>query len=204
MKWTIPVVVVACAVIGAAILAKVNEDSVRRSVAPAGTPIADADPRTPARTALDQIEQSLEVTDGSRRSIGAFALSGARTLRSYVAVTNDGKSCLISDDSHAGAGATCVDGGLFDERPVLFSVDSQGGPERFQELYLSGIAAPGIAGVVVTKTDGTSAKLRIGSTGAFLFRSSPADLARDVLPTGMRLNAPDGTLVEVVDIPALR
>jgi hypothetical protein len=204
VNWTVPVVLAACAAVGVATVAMVDDDSTQSSIAQSRSLIADIGPDPSAGTSLGRLEQSLKVTKGSVEKVASFGLSSGRTVRIHLATTDDGKSCLIDESSEIGAGATCVEGGLFDERPVVFSVDSQGGPERFRELYIPGVAAPGIATVVVAKTDGSSVKLRVAGTGAFLFRSTPGELARDVLPADVRLYSADATLVETVTIPALR
>jgi hypothetical protein len=154
---------------------------------------------------LEGLEQRLKVKIGSKKTRGEFALRGGRRLRVHTADTTDRKSCLLDVQEPAEiAGAMCLENGLFGLRKAAFSVSSNGGPARFGELYLLGVAAPGIATVSVSKTDGSTVDVQLNRDHAFLFQSTPSDLEQDILPSGLRLFGSGGKLVEMIEIPSLR
>ena len=157
-----------------------------------------------AESPADQAERRLNVKEGTRKAVGQFTLRGGKTLRLDTADTTDGKSCLIDDVSDVSAGSACLENGLFALRKAAFVVNSNGGPDRFNELQLVGVAAPGIGAVSVSKTDGTSVELRLTRDGAFLFESTPAELEQDILPSALQLLGRNGKLVERIAIPSLR
>lgn len=144
--------------------------------------------------------QSHQLRPETRRARGDFGLLSGRRVRISTAETVDGKVCVIEDDEGGEAGS-CLEGGLFALRKVEFLVSSQGGPERFTELHVAGIAAPGVRGISVVKTDGESVRLAVNFDRAFVYESSPSDLAAGVYPTALRLLGPNGTLVEEVTFP---
>jgi hypothetical protein len=143
----------------------------------------------------------LSLDTGTTRTLGEFELGGGRRVRLMTADTLDGKSCLFDDDSISGIGATCLERGLFTRRRVAFLVSFEGGPERFSELHVAGVAAPSIRGVSLLKTDGTVVELRLNAGRAFLFESPAADLEARTYPTALRLYGASGKLVETVTFP---
>lgn len=153
---------------------------------------------------LDGPEPGLQVRAGSRAEVGEFELRSGRKLRLQTADTIDGNSCVINLDPGSGQSSICLEGGLFERRRAAFFVNSNGGPERFSELYLGGVAVPGIGVVALVKTDGGSVELPLNGSRAFLYESTTAELERDVLPTALRLYGRSGRLVETITIPGLR
>jgi len=153
---------------------------------------------------LVELERALQVEEGTRNAVGEFGLGGGRTIRLHTADTTDGKSCLIEEGPRIGWGSTCLENGLFGQRKLVFFVNSDGGPERFTELYVGGVAAPGIAAVSISKNDGSTEELLLTSERAFLFESTASDLERDVLPSGLRAFGRNGKLVQFVRFPSLR
>lgn len=149
----------------------------------------------------ERFGSSIDVEPGSRLSLGEFRLSGGRSLRLYSVQTKKGKSCLVDEDSSVGQSAGCFERGLFAERKAVFSVSTKGGPERFDELYLIGIAAPGIRAVEVVRTDRSVTPVELDSKHAFLYWSRPADLQAGVHPTALRLYGAAGQLVETITFP---
>lgn len=136
----------------------------------------------------------------TRRAVGAFDLAGGRRIHLSTADTSDGTVCLIEEEDGAES-STCLEGGLFAMRRAELLVGSQGGPERFSELHVTGIAAPGVRGVALVKTDGGVVRLDLSANRAFVFESPDADLTARIYPTALRLYGPNGRLVETVSFP---
>jgi hypothetical protein len=136
----------------------------------------------------------------TKRVLGSFELRKGRTSRVSTADTVDGLGCLIEEDN-GGEMSSCLEGGLFSARKAELVVSSQGGPDRFSELHVVGIAAPSIRGVWMVKTDGTTVQLPLNAQRAFVFESSAEDLDAKVYPTSLRLHGQSGRLVETVDFP---
>jgi hypothetical protein len=151
---------------------------------------------------LERLERSIKLKPGSKKALGGFTLASGRRVQLYTADTEDAKSCLVEDDPEAGAGAGCLEGGLFRERQVAFSVDTQGGPDRFDELYVTGVVASNIRSAELTKSDGTAVRIDLAESRAFVYESPSADLESRVYPDGFRLFGPNGKLVETVSFPA--
>lgn len=154
-----------------------------------------------AGSPLERLERSMKAKPGSRKALGGVRLADGRRIDLYTVETEDAKSCLVEDDPEAGAGGGCLEGGLFQERRVAFSVNTQGGPERFDELYVSGLVAPRIRSADLTLSDGSARPLELSKTGAFVYESTDVELASRILPVGIRLFGPNGTLVEAVSFP---
>lgn len=173
--------------------------------APAASPDRVAASRVSAheKPAAERFESSIDAKPGTRRPLGEFTLAGGRSLRLYSVETRSGKSCLVDEESGVGQSAGCLEEGLFGLRRAAFSVNTQGGPDRFDELYVVGVAAPGIRGVDVVETDGGHHSLELNSERAFVFQSSRSDLAAGVYPKALRLYSAAGRLVETIAIPAL-
>jgi hypothetical protein len=144
----------------------------------------------------------LVLAAGSQTSLGAFVLDGSRTVRLATAETTDGKECLLESSADDPGSSVCLDGGLFGVRKVAFAVDSQGGPDRFTELRVPGIVAPGIRAAEILKSDGSSSRLELTSRGAFVYESPHSELRESIYPSGFRLYGANGKLVEVVRFPA--
>lgn len=153
-------------------------------------------------SAIERLQRSVKMRSGTRKALGAFALSSGRRVELYTADTEDGRSCLLETDPEAGAGAGCLDGGLFRVRRVAFSVSTNGGPEQFDELYVTGVAAPGVRSIELVKTDGTFARLDLNGSRAFVYESPAVDLESRVYPSGFRLFGPNGKLVEAITFPS--
>jgi hypothetical protein len=155
----------------------------------------------PSASAIERLEHSIKLKAGSKKSLGDVRLSDGRRVRLFSADTDDSKSCFIDDDPEAGSGAGCLEGGLFQVRKAAFSVNARGGPDRFEELYVLGVAAPSIRSVAVVKADGHSVALELNAAHTFVFESPTADLEARVYPVGLRLLGPSGRLVETVTFP---
>ena len=154
-----------------------------------------------AGSPLQRLERSMKARPGSRRPLGSVRLTDGRRIDLYTVETEDAKSCLVEDDPEAGAGGGCLEGGLFQERRVAFSVNTQGGPAQFDELYVSGVVASRIRSAELSLSDGSARPLDLSKTGAFVYESTDVELASRVLPVGIRLFGPNGSLVEAVSFP---
>lgn len=137
----------------------------------------------------------------TKRLVGSFELRQGRTIRVSTADTVDGRECLVEEDS-VGEASSCLDGGLFSSRRAALVVSSMGGPERFDELHVTGVVAPGIRVVWLVKTDGATVELPLNAQRAFTYESPPTDLESGVYPTALRLLGRGGKLVEVVGFPS--
>ena len=199
----VPIVMVVSVVAGCLVAFAARSNG--EEAAPAASPDRVAASRVSVheKTAIERFDSSIDAKPGSRRPLGEFTLAGGRSLRLYSVETRNGKSCLVDEDPGVGQSAGCLEGGLFGLRRAAFSVNTDGGPDRFDELYLIGVAAPGIRGVDVVETDGSHRSLELNSEHAFLFQSSPSDLAAGVYPKGLRLYSAAGRLVETITLPPL-
>lgn len=137
----------------------------------------------------------------ARTDLGRFRLARGHQVSVSTAETLDGKGCLVEGDDQ-GETSSCLEGGLFSSRKAELIVSSMGGPERFDELHLTGVVAPDIRSVRLVKTDGTDTDLQLNAHRAFVYQSSAGDLASKVYPSALRLFGPSGKLVETVDFPA--
>lgn len=162
------------------------------------------EPASPAGVAKAPVaaspERALELKEGTRRRLGSFTLRSGRVVGVLTAETVDGRDCLLTADD-TGEGSSCLEGGLFALRNVEFLVASEGGPDRFRELRVAGIVAPGIRSLELVRTDGSMLEIRPGPGGAFLFESSASELERSIYPAGFRVFGPGGRLVETVRFP---
>ena len=206
MKLLTVLITVASVAAGAAFVHVDREDAGTRAPVAASsgsyaTHIGNASEQ-PSASAIERLERSIQLKAGSKKSLGEVQLSDGRRVRLFSADTDDSKSCLIEDDPETGPGAGCLEGGLFHARKAAFSVNAQGGPDRFDELYLVGVAAPSVRSVAVVKTDGDSVALELNAERAFVFESPTADLEARVYPVGLRLFGPNGKLVETVTFPS--
>jgi hypothetical protein len=164
-------------------------------------PSVPAEPRSATSVAdAGASGQSHQLKAETKRQRGIFGLGSGRDVRISTAETVDGKACLIEEDGIGEAGS-CMEGGLFALRKVEFLVSSQGGPERFTELHVAGVAASAVRGVSVLKTDGESVRLAVNEDRAFVYESSPSDLAARVYPIALRLYGSNGKLVDEVSFP---
>jgi hypothetical protein len=139
---------------------------------------------------------------GTRKLVGEVALRG-RMLRLETAETSDGQECLLRSEGLGGLASQCFENGFFGSSKVVFSVSFDGGPNVFRSLYVSGLAAPGVASVALTKTDGSVVRVDLDRTRAFAIESSAADLEANILPARLEALGPSGKLVDAVSIPAL-
>jgi hypothetical protein len=150
------------------------------------------------------LQRQLQVRPESKKSIGEFELQRGKSVKLTTATTVDGHWCLIDDQGPSGgAGSTCAENGPFARSKVLFSINMDGGPKRFTELYLLGVAAPDIRTVALSRTDGSTLTAQPNAEGGFVFESSSTDLESRVFPSSLRLYGPSGRLVETVDIPSV-
>ena len=157
-------------------------------------------PNAPAGEAF---QNAIHAKAGSRHDFGEFRLRTGRAVGLYSVDTTDGKSCLVDDDTRVGPSAGCLEGGLFRVRRAAFSVNSTGGPGRFEELYVIGVAAPGIRAVDLVRSDGSRVRLDLSSERAFLVESTAVELEARIHPAGLRLYAAGGQLVETISFPPL-
>jgi hypothetical protein len=146
---------------------------------------------------------SLKLKPGSRKLVGELALRG-KNLRLETAETWDGAECLLQTEAQGGGASQCFESGLFGLSRIAFSVSSDGGPDVFRSLYVLGVAAPGVASVMLTRTDGSVVRVDLDRTRAFVIESSVEDLAANVLPARLEAFGPSGKRVDSVAIPALR
>jgi hypothetical protein len=197
VKRAIFILFVACSAVGFAFVGLVGGRPHARPEPAAISALAVSSPSAPA----GDVGELLSLDTGTKRTLGEFELGGGRRVRLMTADTLDGKSCLLDDDSISGIGATCLERGLFTRRRVAFLVSFEGGPERFSELHVAGVAAPSIRGVSLLKTDGTVVELRLNAGRAFVFESPAADLEARTYPTALRLYGASGKLVETVTFP---
>lgn len=201
MKLLITLVAITSMVAGAAHMShERNSYDVER----AGTGTASASRNVAhdvSTSALERLERSAKTKPETMRPLGHFELEDGRRLELFTADTGDGRACLIDHDPRFGASAGCVDGALFRQRKVEFSVRFDGGPERFGELYVSGVVAPGIRSAELTKSDGTAVRLELAESRAFVYESPRSDLESGVYPNGFRLFGPRGKLADTVTFP---
>ena len=153
------------------------------------------------KSPTERFDGSIDAKPGTQRELGEFRLAGERSLRLYSVETRNGRSCLVDVDSSVGQSAGCLEGGLFGARRAAFSVNTQGGPDRFDELYLVGVAAPDIEAVDLVQTNGSLVRLELNPQRAFLFLSRSADLEARIYPTALRLHGPGGRLAETITFP---
>lgn len=200
MRAPLIVIVILSAAVGlaASLLFEAREPGSREVAA------VPAAPATAVSSTGSHGTAALRVKAATRKAVGQFRLRGGGTLRLETADTEGGHGCLVDVEVGAASGSSCFEGGLFAQQKVAFSVNFDGGPDRFRTLYVLGIAAPGVAAVTLSKSDGTSARLELNGARAFLYESSAAELARNVLPSGLEAFGPSGRLVERIAIPSLR
>jgi hypothetical protein len=151
--------------------------------------------------ATDRTMGGLRLDADTRKSLGTFRLSTGRNIELVAARASDGQSCVIDEDERGAIGGTCLADGLFGARRAAFYVSSQGGPQRFDELYVAGVVAPSVHGMVLVKTDGNTVRLDLNPSRAFVFESPGADLEAGIYPTELRLYGPSGKLIETVAFP---
>ncbi|HXG75569.1 MAG TPA: hypothetical protein VNJ53_03275 [Gaiellaceae bacterium] len=140
---------------------------------------------------------------GTDVHLGRFTLRSGRVVRLRTTETEGGHTCLVEADAE-GEGSACFRGGLFGTHRASFTISSNGGPRRFSELRLVGVAAPEVATVVVETTSGERNVLELNERNAFLFESTAAELGRDAVPSALVLYGRNGRLVERIEIPHLR
>jgi hypothetical protein len=146
----------------------------------------------------------LAVKPGTMKQVGEFQILGG-TLRLQTAETTDGSECLIDTQTEENVtGSSCFPRGLFASSRVAFSVNFEGGPDRFRSLHVFGLVAPGVNAVALSKSDGSVARLELKGSRSFVFQSSVSELERDVLPTALQLFGPGGPRVGAEVIPLLR
>jgi hypothetical protein len=149
----------------------------------------------------DRTTSALRLDPETRKSLGAFRLRKGRKIELATTRAENGLSCLIDEDETGASGGTCLENGLFGSHKVAFSVSSQGGPERFDELYVAGVAEPSVHAIALVKTDGGVVQLGLNAQRAFVFESTLSDLEARVYPTTLRLYGQNGKLVEAVTFP---
>ena len=146
-------------------------------------------------------ERAMKLKEGTKRKLGRLRMSDGADLDLFTATTVDGQECLIEEHSRSGVGAGCVEGGLFRRSKVEFSVNTDGGPDRFSSLYVAGLVAPSVGSASLVLTDGTLVRLALTTERTFLYESAQDALGRRTYPTGFRLFGPNGKLVESVTFP---
>jgi hypothetical protein len=154
-----------------------------------------------AASAEAQQSAGAKLKAGSKRLVGSFELRKGQAVRVSTVDTVDGAGCLIEEDGE-GESSSCLEGGLFTSRRAELVVSSIGGPERFDELHLTGVAAPDVRTVQLVKTDGAVVDLPLTPQRGFVFESPVGDLDADVYPTALRLLGANGRLIETVAFPA--
>ncbi|HET9437001.1 MAG TPA: hypothetical protein VFO64_02280 [Gaiellaceae bacterium] len=164
--------------------------------APSATPAsldAQAVSTVPQGTALQLVPRS-------RMELGSFRLRDGTVLRIATGSLRDGAECLV-EEGDGGETRACQEGGLFATRRAELIVGSEGGPDRFDRLHVTGIVAPNVRSASLVKTDGAAVRLTLTPQRTFMFESPQADLEAAVHPTELRLYGPGRKLVGVVDFP---
>jgi hypothetical protein len=196
--------VAAVAGIGLTALAWESDESPAPRDASSSLQMVSRSEQPKTESAARRLDRELHVAPESKRSVGEFELRRGMSVKLATATTVDGHWCLIDDQGPSGgAGSTCAENGPFARSKVLFSINTDGGPKRFTELYLLGVAAQDIRTVAVSRTDGSTVRAQPNAEGGFLFESSSTDLESRVFPSSLRLYGPSGRLVETVDIPSV-
>lgn len=204
MKRALILVAVASAIAGVT-FGVLGRDGGTGQVSPSGTSQFVSGSDEDLTPAMERLVEGSKIDEDTESEVGTFGLGPGRTLDVMTAKTIDGKSCLVHEDPVRGSGMMCLEGGLFSLNRAAFSISSDGGPERFSELMLTGIAAPEITRVVVAKTNGKGEEVALNGEGAFVFQSTPDELKQDIVPAGLRLyGGRSGRLVEWIRIPNLR
>ena len=164
-------------------------------------------PSTAERSGVTVVESpnaASSLKPETRKPVGEFR-TRKRKLAIETVETTDGLECLRSVDVETGAaGSVCSKRDLFAVRNVAFTIDFGGRPGAYESLELVGIAAPGISAIEVTKTDGSSERVELGKSRAFVVEASRADLDRAVHPASLVLYRANGKRVEEVGIPPLQ
>lgn len=206
MRLVLLLVVVVSAAVGLGLaLVGAEERAGQTAARPSGgQPVAQI-PDAESLPAAERLDSRLQVKPETKKAVGEFALRGGRTLRLHTAATRDGLWCLIDvEEPSGGASSSCHPGTPFSGSKAIWVINMDGGPRRFADLYLLGVAAPAITVVALTKTDGTTVDAEPNADGVFFFESSPTELERDALPSALRLYGRNGKLVETITIPAPR
>ncbi len=209
MKRAILLVAVGSAAAGAAVVGLNrtigNDDLDRTTYRVPGALVSQLEGGPPTELpAIERLERAIKLKRGTKKAVGEFELSAGDTVRLHTADTEDGQSCLIDEGPDAAAGASCLENGLFALRNVEFFVNSEGHPDRLEQLYVGGVVAPNIRSISVRKTDGSTTPLRPTQERAFLYESAVTELQGDVLPSELRLFGASGKLIEVQRIPPLQ
>ena len=140
----------------------------------------------------------------TRKELGRFRVGGGQNKGRLVgissATTDEGSECLIEDDVD-GEASSCLVDGFFATRKAEVVVSTAGGPDRFDELYVAGVVAPGVRAARVVKTDGREVATELSSERAFLYESPPADLEAKAYPTALRLFGQNGKVMGMVTFP---
>jgi hypothetical protein len=194
------VAVLLCFLAGLAI-AQVTRESTGGGAVSSSDGVEAASVAAREQAPTERFGASADLEPGSQRSLGDFRLPGGRSLRLSSAETKKGESCLVEEDSSIGRSVGCNAGGLFGARRAAFSVNTDGGPDRFDELYVVGVVAPEIRAVDVVTTDARVTPAELGSRQTFLFVSRRADLDAGVHPRALRLYGAGGRLVETIAFP---
>lgn len=174
------------------------------SSSPSSTASISAAVPATAETALGRLELRIGARPDTRRSLGKFELRSGRTLRLYTVETTRGEACLVDADERSGAGSTCLENGLFGARRVAFVVNSNGGPTRFSELQVVGVAHPSVHSIRLARTDGSAVDVGLNGDRVFVYDSTAEELGHDVLPSSLELYGRSGKLIESVVIPSRR
>jgi hypothetical protein len=152
----------------------------------------------------ERLSEELKVRPETRKVLGRFPLPQGGEVTLEIARTRGAQSCVIDTSPSGVEGRSCSDTRFFDDEHVVWSITGDGGPERFAELYVSGIAGPGVARVVILRSDGTTAEASLNRERAFVVAGTADELARDAVPAGIRAYGRGGKLLESVDIPRVR
>jgi hypothetical protein len=204
MRLVVPMVVIVAAVgFGLALAAAPDEEVASGTVSVTNS--KDVVQRHDAAlSSQGSLERELNLKPETHDARGVFPLRRGKSLQLATAETTDGHWCLIDVEEPSGAaGSSCYKGAPFAHSKVVFSMNMDGGPETFAELYLLGVALPGVRAVMLERTDGTTVETDPNADGAFLFESTAAELESRIYPTALHVYGPSGKLIETVDIPAV-
>lgn len=109
--------------------------------------------------------------------------------------------CIGQKVPEEGEGVSCYDdpGKLPPNVPVTFSVGSRQRPggdlTRWHNIWISGLAAPNVASLTVTRTDCSRDVVAMDSEGVFLYVLGAAEIAKNLWPYQIEARNAAGTIV---------
>lgn len=186
------------AIAGGAIFALVSNPSERHAAPLTRVDAGETVSVSPQAARLPRVEP------GSRQLLAELSLRAGK-LRLERARMSDGSECLLHAEVERGVtGSQCFDNGLFGSSRVAFTVNSEGGPERFTGMYLVGVAHPSAERIELVSSGADTTAVDLAADDVFFVESSPSELELGVFPAALRVYGRGGRLLETVEIPAPR